>query len=287
MEDLNKDLDIFLLPEGEEDAEFRTKEPKSRHNAFQADYGDALLAKANVVGITHGYLTPEGHPASLLVFEFRFISMQKSRRFTSCQITVQFEDSDGDVELCPEVHKIAPDGVFALHKTSTQKHVKLSANAGLNVGSGPASANAGVAWETSEVQKSHNWTRLMGTRKELGNADKDDAVIWSMDENEATKGGVPSFLRTAVLLRREADVPFSYLIKIRARADFRVADVASDLRSLLGKKKVDRVAPIKIDSDANLKLVRAATENPTDVDLTQLDGLDIGEFAQVTLITLV
>lgn len=40
-----------------------------------------------------------------------------------------------------------------------------------------------------------------------------------MKENAIDKSGIPTFLRGGVLLRREAEIPFSFLIKISAHVD--------------------------------------------------------------------
>ncbi|KAK7709646.1 hypothetical protein SLS63_013161 [Diaporthe eres] len=281
MEHLGEDLDIVLFPEGEEGAEFRTKAPPHHKNVYQADHGDALFTKANIVSITHGTMAPGDDPATLLIFEFRFISMQPSRRFTTCNITVTFEDSDKVVDYCPVVHHIAPDGSFALHKTKAVRNVNLNLSAGLRAGfGGLASAETGIAWKMDEAKDIENWTRLSGTRREVGSSGKDDAAVWSAAENAAAKSGIPSFLRTAVLLRRAADAPFNILFEIRAKADFNIADAVS--RSLLGKKKVERLVPVKIDPEQT----KVPTADPRVVDLNNLGKLKLGRFADVTLITI-
>ena len=86
-----EDFDIFLLEGADEEAAFRTKNPdykKFRTVVVQANRGEALTARASIAGITHGKLSREGDLATLITLEFRFISMQASRRFTSCSITL-------------------------------------------------------------------------------------------------------------------------------------------------------------------------------------------------------
>ena len=288
MEDLGNDVEIVLLPVADEDldAEPRTKPTQPvefKKTAYQADYGDQLIARATVAGIAHGTLAPGDDPGTLLMFEFRFISMQKGRRFTSCNIAVSFEDSDKQGDLCPEVWRVSPEGVFALHKSSRQRTVKISGNAGLRAGVSALGASLGTAWEMETVENKDEWTRLSGTRKELGRNNKDDAVVWAMQENSLDKSGIPTFLRAAVLLRREAEVPFNFVIKIRAQVDMGGLD---ELRTLFGKKKVERVSPVKIDSSVDPKTLKVATLDPKLVDLTKMDELDLNTQADVALITL-
>ncbi|RYP70536.1 hypothetical protein DL769_004929 [Monosporascus sp. CRB-8-3] len=292
MEELGKDLDIILLPaaDGKTDAEPHGKQPEFRKTAEQTNYGDRLLTRANIVGVTHGNLLPGGDPATLLILEFRFLSMQKGRRFTSCNITVKFEDSGGDADFCPEVWRMVPEGVYALHKTEKVRTVKIMGKAGIQ---GPSvetvGANTGVSWEREETDKVEAWTQLTGTRYQLGGGgEKDDAMIWVMQENGAKKTGIPTFLRAAVLLRREADVPFNVTISVKAKVDFNVSQTVSDLRGLIGKPRVVRVPPrpLGIDAAVDPRLLKVATADPKVVDLTKLDELDIAQFADVMLITL-
>lgn len=287
MEELGNDIDIVLLPAADEDfdAEPRTKMSQPvefKKTLYQADYGDRLIARATVVGIAHGTLAPGEDPGTLLMFEFRFISMKTGRRFTGCNITISFEDLDNQGDLCPEVWKVSPEGSFALHKSSRQRSVTISGNAGLHGGMSALGASLGTAWEMNTVEDKENWTRLSGTRKELGRNNKDDAVVWTMQENNVDKSGIPTFLRAAVLLRREAEEPFKFSVKIRAQVDMGGLD---GLRTLFGKK-VERVSPVKIDSSVDPKTLKVASIDPKVVDLTNMDELNLDTLADVTLVTL-
>jgi hypothetical protein len=288
MEELGNDMDIVLLPMADEDldAEPRTKPSQPvefKKTPYQADYGDQLITRATVAGITHGTLAPSEDPGTLLLLEFRFISMQSGRRFTGCNITISFEDSDKRDEFCPEVWRVSPEGAFALRKSSQQRSTKYSGNAGLNAGMSALGASLGTAWEMKTVENKDQWTRLSGTRKELGRNNKDDAVVWAMQENSRDKSGIPTFVRAAVLLRREADVPFNFVIKIRAQVDM---GTLNDLRTLFGKQKVERVSPVRIDSSVDPKTLKVASMDPKVVDLTRMDELDLDTLADVTLVTL-
>jgi hypothetical protein len=288
MEELGKDIDIVLVPVADENlaAEPRTKPTQPvefRKTPYQADYSDQLIARATVAGIAHGTLAPSEDPGTLLIFEFRFISMQKGRRFTGCNITISFEDSDKQGHLCPEVWRVSPEGVFALHKTSRQRSVKISGNAGIYAGMSALGASLGTNWEVKTIEDQEEWTELSGTRKELGRNDKDDAVVWTMQENSLDKSGIPTFLRAAVLLRREAEEPFNFLIKIRAQVDL---GGLGGLRTLFGKQKVERVSPVKIDSSVDPKTLKVASVDPKVVDLTKMDELNLDTLVDVALVTL-
>jgi hypothetical protein len=277
------DLEIILLPEGEEESGFRTKNPPGKNfRNVMIDRGEALILRASIVGITHGTLAPDGDPATLLIFEFRFVSMKSSRRFISSTITLQFADASGDPELHPEVYRIAPEGSFALNKTTTVKKIKQSANAGLTAGFTFAGGNAGYTWEMEETKNREHWTRLSGVKKLFREYGGDNAVIWSIEENKNEKDGIPSFLRTAVLIRREDDVPFTFTVNVRTEVDF-----ISELRTLFGREKVDEVDPVEVDSDVDPKALKVESLDPEKVDLTKMGELNLGNHADVTIATVI
>ncbi|KAI2629597.1 hypothetical protein GGR54DRAFT_269185 [Hypoxylon sp. NC1633] len=290
MEEIGKDFDILLLPEGDAaDAELRARKPEFRQAAEQTHYGDRLFTKANVVGVTHGTLSPGGSPATLLILEFRFISMQQGRRFTNAKVTVKFEDSDGDIDSTPEPFRVVPEGAYALRRTECQRTVKIVGNANLNATFAGSGASIGLLWEREQNETPEDWAQLTGTKYQTSSYDKDDAVIWYLQENSTIKSGIPTLLRTAVLLRRTVDdAPFNVTIDVRAKVDFSLSQAVSDIRGLFGKTKVVRVPPrpLGIDTAIDPKLLNVATADPKSVDLESLDDLEIGQFADVVLITL-
>jgi len=132
--------DILLLEEGDPNSGFRTKNgPGEKARSVLIDRGDALVLRAALVSITHGDFTADGDPATLLVFEFTFMTMKASRRFTSGKIILTFDDASGNVKNRPEVVSISPAGSFAINKTTSTRDVKQSAHATLKARS-PASA---------------------------------------------------------------------------------------------------------------------------------------------------
>lgn len=278
-----EEIDVFLFPQGDEGSAFRTKNsPGETFRRVLIDRGEALIARATVVGITNGTLNSDDDPATLLVFEFRFVSMKSSRRFIRSTITLTFEDASGNPKLHPEVYRIAPEGSFALNKTTTVKNIKQSANAGLNAGFSGVGGNAGYVWEMEESKDRDHWTRLSGVKKLLLREYGDDnAVIWSLEENKDKMDGIPSFFRAAVLLRRLDDVPFRFTIKVRTDVDF-----ISEIRTLVGLEKPDPVDPVEIDPNVDPKDVRVASLDPKKVDLTNMEALNLGEHADVVIATM-
>jgi len=280
-----EEIEVLLLPQGDGGSGFRTKnEPGQTFRKGLVDRGEALITKAGIVNVTHGTLTAEDEDlATLLIFEFRFVSMKSSPRFIRATITLTFEDANGSPKLDPEVERIVPEGSFSLNKTTSVKNIKHSANAGFNAGIGGASGNAGYVWEMEEAKSRDHYTRLSGVRKLLGRTyGRDNSVIWSMEENDERKDGIPSFLRAAVLLRREDDVPFRFTIKVRTDVDF-----VSEIKSLFGMEKPDPVDPVDINPDVDPKDLRVGTLDPMKVDLTNMNALNLMEQADVVVTTLI
>ena len=282
---------IELLPVGDEGAESHTRPLtdnsrkavlQSHHEeaVLESHYGEAVLqsrhreatiVRANIISITHGTMSPGGDPATLLVFEFCF-SMQRSGRLTGYSITISFEDSGGDVDLRPKVYRIAPKGVFALNKTQVIRDIKESGNVQAKVDSSSFGAGSDYAWEMGETKGKEHFARLVGLTKIIKGVGMDDAAEWSLEEDNALakKEGVPAFLRTAVLLRRKADVPFSLLIKIWSEVDFKTS-----LHAFSGRKKVDKMDPIQVDPGVNPKQLRVTSLGLEKVDLSNMEALSL------------
>ncbi len=275
-------IDILLLEEGDPNSGFRTKNaPGDSARRVLIDRGEALILRASLVSVTHGDFMPDGDGASLLIFEFNFTSINRSRRFTNVQITLTFNDESGNVKNRPEVWAIAPQGKFAINKTTSTKDVKQSLNASLNGEIAGVGGQLGYAWETSQVKETEHSTTLVGQKRIFADWGKDNGVIWSLEEDAKKKDGVPSFLRSAVLLRRRDDVRFSFTIDVESGMDY-----GGKFRRLVGRQKPDPVDPVQLNDDTDLDDLGIMRLDPATVDLTKMREMDIGKHAHVVLATL-
>lgn len=282
---MNKqEIDILLLEEGDPNSGFRTKNaPGQSARSVLVDRGNALILRASIISVTHGDFTAGGDAATLLIFEFNFISMKTSRRFTSAKIRITFEDASGAVQNRPIVSKIAPSGSFAINRTTSTRDVHQTVNAGLK-GTGPvAGGEVGYVWETSEVKETTHATRLNGIKRLFADFGQDDGVVWSLEEDPNEKQGIPTFLRAGVLLKRKDDVPFRFNIAVDTGVDF-----GGSLRRLLGLDKPDPVDPVQLNGEDDLQDLGIATLDSTveGVDLANMRDMDIGAQADVVLATL-
>ncbi|KAF2252348.1 hypothetical protein BU26DRAFT_502829 [Trematosphaeria pertusa] len=276
------DAELLLLPQGDEGTGFRTKNaPGERFRRVLFDRGDALIAKATIISITHGTVKNDDL-ATLLVFEFRFVSNNRSRRFIRSTITITFEDATKGRNVPPEVYRIAPEGRCALNRTETMRNTKQTANAGVNTGTLPGvGVDVGYVWEVEKSETREHWTIFTGMKRQLGDCREDNAVIWSMEENNEKKDGIPSFVRTAVLLRRKENEPFSFTVKIRTDVDF-----VSEVKALFGLEKADTIDPVEIDPEIDPEDLRVESLGAGGAHLPDLDSLDLAKQAAVEVLTL-
>lgn len=268
---------VDLFPQGDEGSAFRQRNApgeKSRNNII--DGGSTLMLKGTLIEVLHGTMTPKNEstqPATLLVLEFRFVSTESGRRFRGANITLRFGDAHGDAKLDPEVYRITHDGHFSMNETNVAQQLTYSANAGLQGGIPMVGASAGISWSLSESRNIDHTASLVGHRRVLGRLwGADNSAVWVLGENPDKKDGIPTLLRTAVLLRRKAEVPFTTTVEVRTKVDF-----VSEVKSLFGSLK-EPVDPIELDpgSDTGTGTGTGARQrraerdfNMNDVDLVQ------------------
>lgn len=205
--------------------------------------------------------------------------MNSAQRFVQDTITLDFEDAGENPKFHLEVYRIAPEGSFALNKTTTLKNIKHNANAGLNVEISGVGKNVGYSWDLEKTKGRDRWTKLLGIKRLLREYGKDNAVLWSMEENKDTKNGIPSFFWTAVLLRRSENVSFSFTIKVRAEVNF-----VDKVKTLFGLKKPDPVNPVRIDPDVKPKDLKIGSLDADKAVLANMESLNLGDYADVVIV---
>ncbi|KAK0767067.1 hypothetical protein N5P37_000800 [Trichoderma harzianum] len=252
---------------------FRTKNvPGETARSVLIDRGEALVLRAALVNVTHGNFTPAEDAASLLIFHFSFIAVNSSHRFTSGQIKLVFNDESGDDRNRPEVFAIAPQGKFAINKAVSTKDVKQSLTASLK------GEFTGVGGELG----TEHATTLTGSKRLLETGwGKDNSAIWTLAEDPKLKQGIPSFLRTAVLLRRRDEVPFSFNITVNTDVD-----IGSRLRQLIGRERPDPIDPVQLAESTDLDKLGITSLNPGVVDLTNMKQIDLEKHANIVVATL-
>lgn len=223
--------------------------------------------------VIHGSFGPDSDDfATLLVYDFHLDATKRARRVASADITFKFRSSVAGAPA-PQVHSIAPFKRYTLLPTTQEESVTRGGDVKAEAGQMGVSVGTSYKWETTVSQTTSNATRVSGNTvcdrygKEIG-------VNWVLHENDATKTGVPSFLRTAILLRRVDEQPFECAVTIAVEADWK-----TDLTRFLGSRVKDD--PILFDP----------TRPPTNklrksgYDLDDLGSIKLEEFFDITFQT--
>lgn len=235
-------FDVDLWPKGDSSAFHTLNAPGQdvRRMLVRTPNGRSPLSTSiNLVEVHHGTMVFEGETceATLLVLDVRFQSREQERRYTSATVTLEFVDQGKKASRDPAVVGLAPDGTHWLHKTTFDRTTKTGASGGANVGMSGAGAEAKVHWEREDTRKQNSKATVTGSRLfSRGKAGDPNAVSWSMDENQGEADGIPSFLQTAVLLRRSWSKPFV----VRLRVDSTVDLVSKGLRAIPFTTDVDK-----------------------------------------------
>ncbi|KAI1878941.1 hypothetical protein JX265_003118 [Neoarthrinium moseri] len=277
-------IEILLFEEGDQNSGFRTKNVQGdKARSVLIDRGDVLAVRAALASVTHGDYTSNGYAATLLVFEFTFLSMKQSRQFKTAKIILTFEDASGNLKNRPEVVTIAPAGKFFINKTTEKRDINQSANASINGSIAGVGGSVGYTWDMSQTKDTDHATTLVGTKRLFADWGKDDGVIWNLEEDDVKSAGIPSFLRAAVLLRRRNDVPFRFTIQVETGVDFE-----GKFRRMLGLEKPDVVDPVELDKDTDLDDLGITSLDPNaeGVDLGNMAGMDIARHTHVVLASL-
>ncbi|KAI9741629.1 MAG: hypothetical protein M1834_000013 [Cirrosporium novae-zelandiae] len=270
-------FEVDLEPLGDEGAEFCLKnEPGQLQRSSVVERGNALVVQCKLAEVVHGLLCPDSNiPCTLAIFEFNFQPTRLKRRFTEVNISIVFATTDPNrAHFDPEVRSIAPFGHFSLYPTTEKVELKRSANLSVEGGIG-VQVGAGFGWELTNSMDKMDTTKVSGmirfrNHKEGG---KKNAAEWTLLENSSRRSGVPTFLRTAVLLgRREDDMElFTATVKIDANVDL-LSAFGDTIQKMFGK--IPRDDPI----------VFSPLEPPTthEIDMRNLGEVDLQRLSVIS-----
>lgn len=242
-----------------------------------------LYMRIRLDELHHGTMVhdDENCQATLLLFEFRFLSRLQDHRYQSAKITFEFLDKEGESHRDPAVVALAPDRMHWLNKTTYARTTGYRASASATAGVGVAGGKLGVHWDVEQTEQKRFKATLTGspgrTRGKMGD---ENAVTWTMEENKnGSKEGIPSFLQAAVLLKRRHGRPFIARLSVKNEVNL----------AALGH----RALPITTDKDKVIDLVtfRPGTKqggNPTcsritAKDLEHMERLQLNKYFAVNL----
>ncbi|KAG5818948.1 hypothetical protein H9Q74_000240 [Fusarium xylarioides] len=229
---------LFPVPDSEIGGFPRGKSPAEQKVLFEK--GEVLTSKATMSMLYHGTLTPGGKEASLLIVDFRFLKEKNSDRFLNAKMRLIFRDLDGESSSAPIIHRIAPQDSFTIEPGVDQWKITQTAKMGVSGGYGGASVN-GELGRDMEGQKTIKHSILLTGKKKLesGGFLGETMAIWSLDEDTVDCRGIPTVLRTAILLQRPPGKSFTIETQIETEANW-----MARLKTFFGRRE----QPIPLES---------------------------------------
>lgn len=228
--------------------------------------------KGKLMSAVHGTLTPGGRPATLLIFEFD-LTAPDGARFKKATVRIIFEDSEGQSEESPEIHKYSPKGVFAVNKETETSDVTHAIDAGASATPVPAASfNLGYHWTLSKKKKKAHAARLNGTADSTRRDGEETIVLWNIDEDSTTKE-IPTFLRTAVVLRHDPYDPDEGSRKFNVSLEFEGLVEKSGWR--FGSTRLDEKMHEPMELNPDVFPEEAARELGLEEPRANLGGLDL------------
>jgi hypothetical protein len=174
------------------------------------DSGSKLNLQMSLVEIVHGTIdsSKDSLLATLIIADFQFISHDESRRFRHADIEVRFRDIEPRDSNPPEVLAIAPNRTYTLNKT--EKVQQLTRAAKVNAGAAfVANVSTGLEWNMSTTETKYSVAKVVGARQMIDRTtEPKNAAVWSLSENKNDENGIPSLMRTSILLRRKNNAKF-------------------------------------------------------------------------------
>lgn len=180
-------IEIILYEEGDPDSGLRTKNAEGdKARSVPIDRGDVLALRARLASVTHGDYTPDSDAATMLVFEFNFLSIKQSRRLKAAKISLIFEDASGNLRNRPEVVTVAPAGKFLINKTTDKCNVNQSVNTSLDGSITGVGGSIGYIWDMSRTEETDHATSLVGMKRlfaDGGKVCRTPALLWLRSNN--------------------------------------------------------------------------------------------------------
>lgn len=280
------DFSVDLVAEGDDNAFHMANLPGENFRRVLAQTTSEkspLNMRIKIVEVHHGKMIHEDEEcaATLLIFEFRFQSRVDGRRYQSVTVTLDFFDKAGTSRHDPVVVDLAPDRMHWLNKTTYDRRTKLSTSAGVSGGStGVASADAKVAWEMEQTKPLKFKATLTGNpARSKGKVGDENAVTWTMKENGDAEDGVPSFLQTAVLLKRPYGGAFEARLHVRSDVDM----VSAGLRALPVRSDKDKLIDPVAFTPGRKQVHNNKVSGITEADLESMETIDLSKLFKVNL----
>jgi len=248
------------------------------------DLCDGLLLQSNILGVIHGKMSPDGDYATLVVISFEFHGQDQKRRFQQAEIKVRFADEKRPLQSDPEVYSLWPEGDFSF--SESEAAVSQTVGTAVNAGGQAPGATLGVTgnWSRTTDTKRTNHASLKGARRIEGREwGKKNVVRLIAYENEEQKTGIPSFISSAILLKRtNKDQRFTAHVEVKGKAGWRY-EAAKALRGVMGN--TPETDPVIFDPSLTPSLSLKEGESSDALESVNLERL--AEIVSTTMVSTV
>ena len=211
-----------------------------------------------------------------LSFRVQFMTSAKDQRFTKAVVDVAFRDENAYAGDGPWVVGVSPIGKWAIKPTQKHVEMKRSVNASGQAGFVPGSLSLGMAFERTISQDEEDQIIINGMKLFDGRpVGQKRQVRWTLLENKTQKSGIPSQLRTLILVQRKNNAKFTAVVEIETRVDFK-----SSILRMLGKKPQDE--PIIFEPNPEVprsRKLKWAKEHLVDAD--NLEAVDLNDLVLI------
>jgi hypothetical protein len=212
----------------------------------------------NMIQVNHGTLMEGVSPATLIVMKFQFLPGWAGR-LSLVNVEMKFSKVSNS-GTNPEVVDIAPKGTWSVLKSKTPEEVSHEVSPGIEGGG----LKPAYKWILKQTKVEENSGKITGGIRALGwDRSKKNSARWTLEENDATKSGIPTLIQTAILLKREwTEETFKATLEFQG---------TTDVYASTGGK-------IEMDGDVffNPKINRGAVKNENN-----LGGEDLEAFQKV------
>ncbi|KAL1855205.1 hypothetical protein Daus18300_011206 [Diaporthe australafricana] len=205
---------------------------------------DRVVVKCDMTQIVHGSMTRGGSPATLVVFQFRFISRVPDARIKSADITLHFPAG--------KVRYIVPEETSFVMRSTTTREISHSVSPKLQVaGGGFVNVGCDYTLQRKETTGVNNYAQIKGIIRAPRRAggrwnEHGNRVQWNLWENKQIRSGVPDFMQTALLLERDRPAPGTQEANFIAELSMVV-----DVDTHTSRKQLSETVKDKIFGDRN------------------------------------
>lgn len=204
------------------------------------DRDEVVTVTGELAEVVHGHTEDSGSKkCTLIVFNWWINGHNEGKRFKHVQIKATFKNEVKGAYYDPIVISLAPRGVYSMLQSN--QPVDKNINARISAQTPSAFGSIGFTFSYGSTER-QNFVKIVGSLQAEPNKKdggiRPNVVQWDLDENASTKSGLPSYFRTAVLLERKDDSPFTAHFGIETKVDM-FTDFTRKVKELAGLNPKD------------------------------------------------